>query len=108
MNSLICTDMQIARNTVVTIIESIKVRAILLWHAQKWTKARAAKHSPYFARLAEAERAAAKHKVEDSDSESEDIQQDKTKTFKRQKALEGSRSLSFGTNSIGRYSGLEI
>ncbi len=45
-----------------TIVESIKVRCILLWHAQKWSKAGAAKHSAYFARLAEAEFTAAKHR----------------------------------------------
>ena len=58
--SLICV--QIARNGLVTIVESIKVRCILLWHAQRWSKARAAKHSAYFARLAEAEMIAAKHR----------------------------------------------
>jgi hypothetical protein len=46
----------------VTLVESIKVRGILLWRAQKWSKARAAKHSAYFARLAEAEFTAAKHR----------------------------------------------
>jgi len=54
--------LQIARNGLVTLVESIKVRGILLWHAQKWSKARAAKHSSYFARLAEAEFTAAKHR----------------------------------------------
>jgi len=46
----------------VTMVEGIKVRCILLWRAQKWSKARAAKHSAYFARLAEAEFIAAKHR----------------------------------------------
>ena len=63
---------QIARNGLVTVVESIKVRLILTWHAQRWSKSRAAKHSPYFARLMEAEMAAARHKVEDSDSEEEE------------------------------------
>lgn len=45
-----------------TMVEGIKVRCILLWRAQKWSKARAAKHSAYFARLAEAEFIAAKHR----------------------------------------------
>ncbi len=58
---------QIARNALVTVVESIKVRCILLWHAQKWSKARAAKHSAYFARLAEAEFTAAKHRWLTSD-----------------------------------------
>ena len=60
---------QIARNGLVTIVESIKVRCILLWHAQRWSKARAAKHSAYFARLAEAELIAAKHRYFSSSTE---------------------------------------
>ena len=75
-----------------TAIESIKVRAILLWHAQRWSKARAAKHSTYFARLMEAEMAAARHKVEDGDSEEDPGKQAQAKVFKRQTALASSHS----------------
>ena len=86
-----------------TVIESMKVRLILTWHAQKWSKGRAAKHSPYFARLMEAEMAAARHKVEDSDSEAED-KPGKHKVFKRQTALERAPggSDAFGQSTLGR------
>lgn len=95
---------QIARNGLVTVVESIKVRLILTWHAQRWSKSRAAKHSPYFARLMEAEMAAARHKVEDSDSEEEE--KHGKKVFKRQTALERAAggSDAFGKSALDRYS----
>ena len=97
--------LQIARNGLVTVIESIKVRLILTWHAQRWSKARAAKHSPYFARLMEAEMAAARHKVEDSESETEG-KPGKHKVFKRQTALERAPggSDAFGKSILDRSS----
>ena len=86
-----------------TIIESIKVRLILTWRAQRWSRALAAKHSPYFARLMEAEMAAARHKVEESDSE-EEGKPGRHKVFKRQTALERAPggSDAFGKSTLDR------
>lgn len=60
---------QVSRNALVTLIESVRVRCILLWHAERWSPEKAAKHSGYFARIIQAEAAAAKHREEDDADE---------------------------------------
>lgn len=94
--------LQVAKNGLVALIESIRVRLLLLWNAQRWTKSRAAKHSPYFARLAEAERSAAKHKIAESDSEDEGKRNER-KAFRRLEALGRGTSKSSFDSSLTRH-----
>lgn len=56
---------QVSRNALVTLVEVVRVRCILLWHAKRWSPERAAEHSTYLAAVAKAEAAARKHAEED-------------------------------------------
>ena len=86
----------------VGMVEATRVRAILLWNAQKWSRSRAAKHSRYFARIMEAEAAAARHRVEDSDSE-EDVEKPMKKpSFGRSAQLQRGASAESFESSIFR------
>ena len=83
-----------------TVVESIRVRCILLWHAQRWSKEGAAKHSAYFAHIAAAELAAARHRAED-DPHSDDEDRS-TKTFLRSSRLKRDMSASSAASSVAR------
>lgn len=84
-----------------TVIESIRVRCILLWHAQRWSKERAAKHSAYFARISAAELAAAKHRAED-EAHSDDEGRPAKAVFRRSSRLKRDISASSAASSVAR------
>lgn len=93
-----CVLEQVSRNLLVTLIESVRVRCILLWHAQKWSLERAAGHSAYFAHIAEAERRVARHRAEEGGF----VEQDGEAVLRRSARLNRGTSASSLSSSIGR------